>query len=121
MYENKYEPVAPLRVFYKRVFKSLVAATLILAICLLMGILGYHYIAHIVWIDAIHNASMILSGMGPVADVKNVSGKLFSSAYALFSGVAFITNVGFLLAPAAHRFFHKLHVDDKDLNEEDSE
>jgi hypothetical protein len=85
---------------------------MILSVCLLIGILGYHYIGHIVWIDAIHNASMILSGMGPVADVKNVSGKLFSSAYALFSGVAFITNIGFILAPAAHRLFHKLHVDE---------
>jgi len=88
----------------------------ILSICLLIGILGYHYIAHICWIDAIHNASMILSGMGPVATVENVSGKLFSSAYALFSGVMFITNIGFLLAPAAHRLFHKLHVDDSDTN-----
>ena len=121
MYENKFEPIAPLHVFYKRVLKSLVVATLILALCLLIGILGYHYIAKIEWIDAVHNASMILSGMGPVAEVKNFWGKIFSSAYALFSGVAFITNVGFLLAPAAHRFFHKLHVDQSDIQEEDSE
>jgi hypothetical protein len=121
MYENKFQPVAPLSVFYKRVFKSLFVATIILGICLLIGILGYHYIAHIEWIDAVHNASMILSGMGPVADVKNFWGKIFSSGYALFSGVAFITNVGFLLAPAAHRFFHKLHVDQADVEETDSE
>lgn len=74
--------------------------------------MGYHYIAHIGWIDAVHNASMILSGMGPVAEIRNVAGKLFSSAYALFSGVVFITNIGIILAPAAHRFFHKLHVED---------
>jgi len=76
-------------------------------------VLGYHYIGEIVWIDALHNASMILSGMGPVADIKNFWGKIFSSAYALFSGVVFITNIGFILAPAAHRFFHRLHVDEK--------
>ncbi len=121
MFENKYQPLAPLKVFYQRVLKSLLVAMLILMICLLIGILGYHYIAKIGWIDAIHNASMILSGMGPVAEIKNTSGKLFSSAYALFSGVAFITNVGFLLAPAAHRFFHKLHVDDSDVQGEDTE
>ena len=117
MFENKRQPVAPIGVFYKRMATNFLVAMAILSVCLLIGILGYHYIGHIEWIDAIHNASMILSGMGPVADVKNVSGKLFSSAYALFSGVAFITNIGFILAPAAHRFFHKLHVDmhiDKD-------
>ena len=77
----------------------------------MLGILGYHYTADISWIDSLHNASMILSGMGPVVEIKTVSGKLFSSFYALFSGVAFITNIGILLAPAAHRIFHKLHAE----------
>ena len=113
MYENKKQPLAPVHVFYGRILRNLVIATFILFVCLLIGILGYHYIAGIVWIDAIHNASMILSGMGPVAEVKNFSGKIFSSAYALFSGVAFITNIGFLLAPAVHRFLHRIHVSEK--------
>jgi len=62
---------------------------------------------------------MILSGMGPVVEIKTTGGKLFSSFYALFSGIAFITNIGIILAPAAHRLFHRLHVeteDDKDDN-----
>lgn len=111
-YENKRQPLAPLSVYYRRIMYNLLVATVILLICLLIGVLGYHYIAGIVWIDAVHNASMILSGMGPVAEVKNFWGKIFSSAYALFSGVAFITNIGFILAPAAHRFFHRLHVEE---------
>jgi len=119
MYEHKSKPVIPFRVFYKRVLKNLVVALVILSICLLIGILGYHYIAHIPWIDAVHNASMILSGMGPVVDIKNFWGKIFSSAYALFSGVAFITNIGFILAPAVHRLFHALHVDEGDDNEDE--
>ena len=114
MYENKYQPLAPKHIFFGRIFRNVVVAMAILGVCLLIGILGYHYIADINWIDSIHNASMILSGMGPVAEIKNVSGKLFSSAYALFSGVAFITNIGFILAPAAHRLFHSIHVDDND-------
>jgi len=77
----------------------------------LLGIFGYHYIAHLAWIDAIHNASMILSGMGPVASIENTAGKLFSSFYALFSGVAFITSVGIFLSPAIHRFLHKIHLE----------
>lgn len=113
MYENKKQPLASAHVFYGRLFRNIAIAMFILSICLAIGILGYHYIAHIPWIDAIHNASMILSGMGPVAEIKNTSGKLFSSAYALFSGVAFITNIGFLLAPAVHRFLHKIHVSEK--------
>ncbi len=111
-FENKHQGLAPRSVFYRRLMKSASLALIILMISLLIGILGYHYIGRLIWIDAIHNASMILSGMGPVADIKSVSGKLFSSAYALFSGVVFITNIGIFLSPAIHRFLHKLHVQD---------
>jgi hypothetical protein len=114
MYETKDEQLAPLPVFYKRVLWNLFIVSTLLSACLAIGILGYHYIANIEWIDALHNASMILSGMGPVVEIKNVSGKLFSSFYALFSGVAFITNIGILLTPLAHRLYHRLHVDDEE-------
>src|SRR5580704_3651196 len=110
MFENKRQPLASRKVFMSRLMKMAVIAFLATMVCLLIGIFGYHYIAHLVWIDAIHNASMILSGMGPVADITNVSGKLFSSAYALFSGVAFITNISIFLAPVVHRFLHKIHI-----------
>lgn len=113
MYENKKQPLAPPRVYYNRILRNLGIAAGVLLACLLIGVLGYHYLAGIPWIDAVHNASMILSGMGPVAEVKGDGGKIFSSIYALFSGVVFITNIGFILAPAAHRFFHKLHLEGK--------
>lgn len=83
---------------------------MIMILCLLIGVLGYHFMAGIGWLDSLHNASMILSGMGPVVNINTTVGKLFSSFYALFSGVIFITNIGFMLAPAIHRFFHRLHV-----------
>ncbi|MBL7690945.1 MAG: hypothetical protein JNM41_05075 [Flavipsychrobacter sp.] len=117
MYEKKSQPIATRAVFVSRVIRSLVVASVILLVCLAIGVVGYHYCAHIPWIDSIHNASMILSGMGPVVEITNVGGKLFSSAYAIFSGVAFITNIGIILAPAAHRLFHRLHIDDTDENE----
>jgi hypothetical protein len=112
MYEHKKQPLAPKKVYYSRIVTNLLYTTLFLSICLVIGILGYHYAAHIGWMDSLHNASMILSGMGPVVEIKNDAGKWFSSFYALFSGVAFITNIGFLLAPIAHRFFHRLHVEE---------
>ena len=88
-------------------------ATLVLLVCLGIGILGYHFIALFSWVDSLLNASMILCGMGPVGDFKNDIGKVFASIYALFSGVAFITNIGFLLAPAIHRLMHSLHLEDR--------
>jgi hypothetical protein len=110
MFESKQQPLAPLHVFRKRIAKSVLFGTGVLVVCLLLGIFGYHYTAGVGWLDSLHNASMILSGMGPVVTINTVSGKLFSSFYALFSGVIFITNIGVILAPAIHRFFHRLHV-----------
>jgi hypothetical protein len=108
MYESKHQPLATRTVFYGRIFKNIFIAGAILSVCLAIGILGYHYIAHIEWIDSLHNASMILGGMGPVVEIKNFWGKIFSSAYALFCGVALITNIGILFAPVFHRFLDKI-------------
>lgn len=116
MYEHKRQPLASRKVFYNRILKNLFSAGFVLMASLAIGVIGYKYLAEQEWINALHNASMILSGMGPVfKDPEGIStaGKLFSSFYALFSGVIFITNIGFILAPAVHRFFHKLHLEEK--------
>ena len=101
-----------MKTFYQRIVKNILLASVIMLICLGIGIIGYHYTADIPWLDAVHNASMILSGMGPVVEIKTATGKWFSSFYALFSGVVFITNIGVILAPAMHRMFHRLHIED---------
>jgi hypothetical protein len=88
-------------------------AFIVILICLFIGIMGYHYTANIAWLDSLHNASMILSGMGPVVEINTVGGKWFSSCYAIFSGIVFITNIGIILAPVVHRLFHKLHFDEE--------
>lgn len=112
-FEHKSQPLAPRKIFLGRLYRNIRLAVLLLGACLLMGVIGYKYGGPMSWIDAVHNASMILSGMGPVAPITTVGGKIFSSFYALFSGVAFITNIGILIAPVAHRFFHKMHAEEK--------
>lgn len=116
MYENKSKPLLPIHLFYQRVLKNIAFASFILALCLVIGIVGFHYTANAPWIDALHNASMLLSGMGPVISIDSVGGKIFSSVYALFSGVVFITNIGIILAPIMHRLYHRLHLEEDDSN-----
>ncbi len=112
MYEHRKQPIAPKGKYYKRIARNLFIALAVMVVSLAIGVLGYHYTANIPWIDALHNASMILAGMGPVVEITNATGKYFSSAYALFSGVVFITNFGIILAPAMHRLFHKLNLEE---------
>lgn len=112
MYEHRKQKLASMSTFYQRVLKNILMAVAVMFVCIIIGIVGYHYTAGIAWLDAVHNASMILSGMGPVVEIKTVAGKWFSSFYALFSGVVFITNIGIILAPVMHRMFHRLHLED---------
>lgn len=78
---------------------------------LLIGVVGYHVIARLPWIDALLNAAMILGGMGPVDTLHSDGAKIFASGYALFSGVVFIGAIGVFIAPVVHRFFHTLHLE----------
>jgi hypothetical protein len=74
-----------------------------------MGAAGYHWLGGLPWVDSVMNASMILGGMGPVADLHSDAAKLFASFYALFSGLFFIVLAGFVLSPFAHRMLHRFH------------
>ena len=112
----KKQKLAPVKVYYRRLWKNAFFGLTIMFVCLLIGVFGYKFtIPEMDWYDSLLNASMILSGMGPMIDpgikLSNIA-KVFASMYALFSGVAFISTIGILIAPIAHRFFHKLHLED---------
>jgi hypothetical protein len=110
MYEHFHKPLLPKQLYARRVVMHAAAAAGILSISLLLGIIGYHYLAGLAWIDSLLNASMILAGMGPTDVLGTATAKLFASGYALFSGVAFLTVMSVVLAPVLHRFFHKHHL-----------
>ena len=97
--------------FYRHLARNAAVSGGLIAACLGVGVVGYHYVARLPWVDAILNASMILSAMGPVDPLRTTAAKLFASAYALFSGVAFITIIGVLLAPIVRRSLHRFHLE----------
>lgn len=109
-FEKRTEHLLPFDAFLVRVARFAVVATVVMAGSLGVGMAGYHFLERLSWVDAFLNASMILSGMGPVAELHTEAGKLFAGAYALFSGVVFLVVVGLLLAPALHRILHKFHI-----------
>ena len=91
-----------------------IATTLLMVAVLLVGMLGYHFIIGLSWVDAYENAAMILSGMGPLASPSTFAGKVFAGSYALFSGIAVLAIAGVIAAPLVHRFLHRLHADPGD-------
>jgi len=116
--ERRHEPLASTPVFLKRMARFLALSAGIILVSLGIGVLGYHYLENLSWIDSLLNASMILGGMGPVAPLNTIAGKLFASFYALFSGMVFLVAVGVLIAPVFHRFLHHFHIE---MDEEDSD
>jgi hypothetical protein len=110
-FEHRNEQLASTGDFLKRMFRFAALATGIILVSLGIGIVGYHYLEGLSWIDSLLNASMILGGMGPVAPLQTTAGKLFASFYALFSGMVFLVAVGVLIAPIFHRFLHHFHLE----------
>lgn len=115
MFEFKHEKLAPLSVFVKRMAVSAAMAGILISVALLIGIMGYHHLAGLDWVDSILEASMILGGMGPVNPLVTTGAKMFAAGYALFSGLVFIAIMGIVVAPITHRMLHQFHIDDEDL------
>ena len=111
MYEPHGQPLLSRRLFVRRVVRSLAAGALIITVSLSVGMLGYHWLENMRWIDAFANAAMILSGMGPLEPLKTDGGKLFAGLYAIYSGLAVILIAGVVFAPVVHRFLHRFHLE----------
>ena len=111
MYEHRKQKVLSRRQFTHRVLRHLLVALFAIGIALGVGVVGYHLLARLSWLDALLNASMILGGMGPIDPLPTSASKLFASVYALFSGLLFIAILGVLLAPFVHRLLHRLHAE----------
>ena len=113
MYEHKHDPLLSVSKFKRRLVYHAMAAIGIVAGSLAMGVIGFHFLSDLAWMDALLNAAMLLGGMGPVGELQNWSatGKIFASIYALYSGIIFLIAAGLLFAPVFHRFLHRFHLE----------
>ena len=109
--EHHKQKVAPLSKFIVRLTRYALFALVLISFSLMIGTMGYHHFANLNWLDSFHMACMILTGMGPVVEMTTVKAKLFSSFYALYSGVAFLSITAVFFAPIVHRLLHILHVE----------
>jgi hypothetical protein len=111
MFEQYRQPLITWEAFLLRMLQHLALASVMMALSLGIGVIGYRMLGELSWVDALLNASMILGGMGPVDILPNDSAKIFASFYALFAGMIFLVAASVLIAPAAHRVLHRLHLD----------
>lgn len=110
-FEHRKQKVVPFTEFIIRVGRYSLFALLLIFVSVCLGTIGYRYLADLSWIDSFYMACMILTGMGPIGEMNSTEAKLFSSFYALYSGVAFLSITAVFFAPIIHRLLHILHVE----------
>jgi hypothetical protein len=112
-YEHAHQPLAPRRVFLRRLVQHGGLALAVVVLSIGVGMAGYHVLGRQPWLDAFVNACMLLGGMGQVRDVETFGGKVFAGLFALYAGLVFIAISGLFLAPVIHRVVHKFHLGSK--------
>ncbi|MBP8081417.1 MAG: hypothetical protein KAY12_04600 [Arenimonas sp.] len=117
-FEHRRHRVLPWPAFLRRMLISLALGTAVVGGSLAFGMIGYHHFEGLSAVDSFLNASMILSGMGPVDDMRTDAGKLFAGFYALYSGLAVLATAGLIFAPLIHRMLHRFHADESDETSE---
>jgi hypothetical protein len=113
MYEHYKQPLLSNPQFLVRMLRHGGLALILVGCSLAGGVLGFHYFSHLLWIDSLLNAAMLLGGMGPIGEMGSTGGKLFASFFALYAGLIFIASSAILLTPVFHRLMHKFHLAQK--------
>jgi len=98
----------PRPTFAERLRRAVMIAAALVGGSLTLGVVGYHHLARLRWVDALLNASMILSGMGPVDPLPSDAAKIFASGYALYSGLVLLVTVSVLISPFFQRALGRL-------------
>lgn len=112
-FEHRAQPLITPHQFIIRLAHSGIIAFALIAVSLFIGMVGYHILEGLSWIDAFLDASMLLGGMGPVNTPVTFGGKLFAGLYALYCGLAVILVASVILAPVAHRILHRFHMESR--------
>jgi len=110
-FEHTKKPLLDIKSFHQRQVRFFLYGIVLLLISLAIGMIGYRYCADLDWVTSFYNASMILTGMGPAADLHTDGAKIFAGCYSIFSGIIFLGTIAIMFAPMVHRFLHRIHLE----------
>ncbi len=110
-FEHRKQPLLPKKIYIRRLLNAGIFTGSVLTLWIILGMLGYHHLGRLGWVDSFLNTAMIVGGMGPVDTLKSSASKIFAGFYAIFSGVIFLSAFAIVAAPIFHRFLHKFHLE----------
>ena len=111
MYESKAQPLLAPMQFYWRLIGHALIALLVIVVSVLLGMFGFIYFEAMFWHDAFLHAMFLLGGLGAISVPQTMAGKLFLGFYGLYAGLVFVTVLGIVFAPVAHRIMHSFYLD----------
>jgi hypothetical protein len=113
-YEKRHDRLLSRAAFSRRLALNGIVALVVIIVALGVGMAGYMTLGHQNAVLAFESSAMILSGMGPVADLDNDPARIFAGVYAIFCGLLIFAIAGIILAPVFHRLLHSFHLQDED-------
>lgn len=113
-FENQQEPLLSRRGFSLRVATFLTIGALLDFLAIGIGMIGFHHFERLGWMGAALNASMIITGNGPITPMHTFAGRIFQMFYAVFGGLIFVLVISVLLAPVIHRILHAYRLEPGD-------
>jgi hypothetical protein len=116
MFERYHEQLLSRPRFALRMLVFFAAAVGIDLLAVALGAVGYHGLEGFSWTDAFVNAAMIITGNGPIHELKTTGGKLFAAGDALVGEGIYVTVIAVMLAPIVHRLFHSFHLEIPEQN-----
>ena len=112
IYESRRQRLASPEIYRRRLMQAGTIGIVTVIVSLAIGMAGYAAFESLGWVDSFLNASMILSGMGPVNLPQTSAGKIFAGFYALYSGFAVLAIAAVMFAPVIHRILHRFHLEE---------
>jgi hypothetical protein len=111
MFERRHEPLLSRSYFALRVVGFFVAAMLLDCLVVALGAVGYRCFEGMSWVDAAIDSAMVITGNGPIVELKTSGGRIFAALDALAGAGMYVIVAGVLLMPIFHRLLHYFHMD----------
>ena len=105
-------PLPPHARFVRHLTFNVVLAVVLILGSLAVGMMGYHLLEGLGWVQSFGHAAMILGGMGPYNEPAGNGSKVFEGVYAIWCGLLLIGVTGLILSPVLHKVMHQLNIAD---------